>query len=66
MDLHWLPIEQCIQDTNDNIQDHTKQGTKVIMDLLKPDKPKRGNMQSNKSGLKLKVPPIKYNTFAAR
>ena len=36
------------------------------MDLLKPDELNRGNMQSNKSGLKLKVPLIKYNTFATR
>ena len=39
---------------------------KYIMELLRPDELKRGNMQSNKSGLKLKMPLIKYNTFAAR
>ena len=68
MDLHWLPIEQCIQYkiltiTYRSIQNRTP---KYIMDLLKPDEPIRGNIWSNESGLKLKVPPIKYNTIATR
>ena len=36
------------------------------MDLLKANEPKRDNMHSNKTGLKLKVPLIKSNTFATR
>ena len=68
MDLHWLPIEQGIHYkiltiTYKVIQNRAP---KYIMDLLRPDEPKRGNMQSNKSGLKLRVPFIKYNTFTAR
>ena len=39
---------------------------KYIMDLLRADEPKGGNMQSNNSGLKLKVPLIKYNNFTTR
>ena len=68
MDLHWLPIEQCIHYKILTITYRAIQNRvpKYIMDLLRPDEPKRGNMQSNKSGLKLKVPLIKYNTFATR
>ena len=68
MDLHWLPIEQCIQYKMLTITYRTIQNRapKYIMDLLKPDGLKRGNIHSNESGLKLKVLPIKYNTFAAR
>ena len=36
------------------------------MDLLKANEAKRDNMWSNKVGLKLKVPLVKYNTFATR
>ena len=64
MDLHWLPIEQCIHYkiltiTYRPIQNRTP---KYIMGLLRPDEPKRDNMQLSKSGLKLKMPLIKYNT----
>ena len=68
MDLHWLPIKQHIQYKILTITYRTIQNRvpKYTMDLLRPHKPKRGNMQSNNSGLKLKVPLIKYNTFATR
>ena len=39
---------------------------RCIIDLLKPNEPKRNNMLSNKAGLKLKVPLVKYNTSATR
>ena len=39
---------------------------KYIIDLLKANELKRDNMQSNKVGLKLKVPFVKHNTFATR
>ena len=39
---------------------------KYIMDLLKANDPKRDNMQSNKTWLKLKIPLIKYNAFTTR
>ena len=68
MDLHWLPIEQQIHYKILTIMYrgiHNK-APKYIIDLLKADKPKGDNMQSNKTGLKLKVPLIKYNTFATR
>ena len=39
---------------------------KYIIDLLKGNEPKRDNMWSNKTGLKLKVPLIKYNIFTTR
>ena len=68
MDLHWLPIEQQI---------HYKMLTlmykglynmapQYIIDLLKANEPKRGNLWSNKAGLKLKVSLVKYNIFAIR
>ena len=62
------PIEQCIHYKILTITYRAIQNRmpKYIMDLLRQDEPKRGNMQSNKSGLKLRVPLIKYNTFAAR
>ena len=68
MDLHALPIEQHIHYnilaiTYRAIQNRVP---KYIMDLLRPDKPKRGNMWSNKSGLKFKVPLTKCNTFATK
>ena len=44
---------------------HSK-ATKYIIYLLKADEPKRDNMRSNETGLKLKVPLIRYNTFATR
>ena len=39
---------------------------RYIIDLLNANEPKRDNMQSNKALLNLKVPLVKYNTFAAR
>ena len=68
MDLHWLTIEQCIHYKILTITYRAIQNRvpKYIMDLLRPDEPKRDNMQPNKSGPKLKVPNIKYNTFATR
>ena len=68
MDLHWLPTEQHIHYKMLTITYRAIQNTvpKYIMDLLRPDEPKRDNMPSNKSGLKLKVPLIKYNSFTTR
>ena len=39
---------------------------KYIIEMLKVNEPKSENMQSNKIGLKLKVPLVKYNTFGTR
>ena len=68
MDLHWFPTEQCIHYKILTITYRAIQNRvpKYTMDLLRPDDPKRSNMQSNKSGLKLNVPLIKYNTFTTR
>ena len=68
MDLYWLPIEQCMHYKILTITYRAIQNRapKYIMGLLRPDVPKRDNMQSNNSGLKLKVPLIKYNTIATR
>ena len=43
-----------------------KMAPKYILNILKANEPKRDNMWSNKAGLKLKVPFVKYNTFATR
>ena len=50
MDLPWLPVKQCIQYKILTITYRTIQNRmpKYIMDLLRPDEPKRGNMQSKK------------------
>ena len=68
MDLHWLPIEQHIHYKMLTITYRAiqKRAPKYIMDLLRPYEPKRDNMQSKISGLKPKVPFIKYNTFTTR
>ena len=46
MDLHWLPIEQCINYKIPTVTYRVIQNRvpKYIMDLLRPDEMKRGNM----------------------
>ena len=50
MDLHWLPIEQCIHYKILTITYRAIQNKapKYIMDLLRPDELKRDNILSNK------------------
>ena len=68
MDLHWLPTEQQIHYKILTLmyKGIYNKAPKYIIDLLKANEPKRDNMQSNKAALKLKVPLVKYNTFASR
>ena len=64
----WLPIEQQIQFKILTITYKGKNNTapKYIMDLIKISKSKRDNMWSNKAGIILNLPPVKYKTFVAR